>query len=244
MAVKRASGFYSKGKGAYRKIVPVFARRMFGSKGIGGPNPEPLDVGGSSVDYALLQEKSATYEVLLEGVKQNLLKYMTNNIGSMSSAAFEAGLGATGHIMAGETDLEALTTELAAMARDAQSNAKNLKKESVLTQSISNMSVLELRGLYSQLKKMASATGNNEQVVQMLRQAGELLGKTSALQKVILGNNTAGKTEVHASNAISNEKWHEQQIQYDKQNESQSVATPNEEWHQQQIQYDQQNEIS
>ena len=169
---------------------------------------------------------------------------MTINIGNMNSAAFEAGLGATGHIMAGETDLEALRTELAAMARDAQSNAKNLKKESVLTQSISDMSVLELKGLYSQLKKMASSTGNNEQVVQMLRQVGEILGKTSALQKVIVGKITVGKTKVKATYLIPNEEWHEQQIQYDKQNESQSVATPNEKWHEQQIQYDRQNEMS
>ena len=39
--------------------------------------------------------------------------------------------------------------------------------------------------------------------------------------------------------AAQNEDWHEQQIEYDKENDSSSVAIPNEEWHEQQIQYDQ-----
>ncbi len=44
---------------------------------------------------------------------------------------------------------------------------------------------------------------------------------------------------ISASEAQADEQWHEQQIEYDKENEPSSVAIPNEEWHEQQIQYDQ-----
>ena len=240
----RVTGFYSRGKGANRKVVPIFGRGMFRMKGIRGMNPESLEMADSPVDYALLEEKSATYEALLDGVKRNLFKYLTKNIGSLSLSAFEAGLSAAGPLLAAQTDMEALTTELAALVRDAQSNEEKFKKELTMVQSISSMTVVELKKLYSQLKALAYETGNNEQVVLMLREAGGLLGKTSALQKEISEEAKAGEMVADASSATSNEEWHEAQIAFDKEEEPKPVAIPNEKWHEAQIRFDQKNELS